>query len=159
MAKAKKRSAKPAARKTPAAKKSAAAKKATAKRNVAAKKAVAKKVAVKSKSAPKKTASQKVAPKPKPIKEAKAKPQRAEKPASQAKPKSNATPDDKKKLAVQHMWDLVQAKKQRAAQPPAWQAIEHHDHPAPRASTDLSSDQSGSSSPPEMPGHRDRGTD
>ncbi len=157
MAKAKKRSAKAAARKTPAAKKSAAAKKATAKRNVAAKKAVAKKAPVKSKVAPKKSAAHETAkPKQKPVKQIKAKPERASPPPQQGKP--NTTPNDKKKLAVQHMWDLVQAKKQRAAQTPAWQAIEHHDHPAPRTSTDLSTDQGGSSMPPEMPGHRDRGT-
>jgi hypothetical protein len=156
MAKAKKRSTKSAARKKPAAKKSAAAKKAAAKRNVAPKKAAVKKAAAKSKPATKKSAPPKAAtPKQKPVKHVNPKPQRVEQPP---KPKADASQDNKKKLAVQHMWDLVQAKKQRATQTPAWQAIEHHDHPAPRTSTDLSSDQGGSSSPPEMPGHRDRGT-
>jgi DNA-binding protein HU-beta len=159
MAKAKKRPTKSAARKTPAAKKSAAAKKATAKRNVATKKAAVKKVAVKSKTATQKTASSKTAtPKQKPAKQIKVKTQRAEQAPKELKTNSDVPQNDKKKLAAQHMWDLVQAKKQRAAQTPAWQAIQHHDHPAPRASSDLASDQGGSSSPPEMPGHRDRGT-
>ena len=125
-----------AARKSPAAKKSAAAKKAAAKsRNVAPKKAAVKKAVAKGKPATKKSAPPKVAtPKQKPIKHVvNPKPQRAEQPP---KPKADASQDNKKKLAVQHMWDLVQAKKQRATQTPApWQAIEHHDHPAPRTST------------------------
>ena len=161
MAKTKKRSTKSSARNKPAARKSAAAKKATAKHVAASKKAAPKKVAQKTKSAPaKKTAASSSAAKPasKPVKHVKVKPQRPEPPPKATAPQGNVAPDTKKKLAAQHMWDLVQAKKQRAAQTPSWQTIEHHDHPAPRTSPDLSSDQGGSSMPAEMPGHRDRGT-
>ena len=160
MAKAKKRSTKSSARNKPA-KKSAAAKKSSAKRAAASKKAAAKKAAPKStSSSAKKTVARSSAVKPisKPVERVAVKPQRPEPAPKKAVPQDNLPPDTKKKLAAQHMWDLVQAKKQRAAQTPAWKAIEHHDHPAPRTSPDLSSDQGGSSMPPEMPGHRDRGT-
>lgn len=161
MAKTKKRSTKSSARNKPAAKKSAAAKKAAAKRAPAPKKTAIKKVAPKSKSpVAKKTDARSSAakPTPKPVKHVEVKPQRAEPPPKKIAPQGDLPPDTKKKLAAQHMWDLVQAKKQRAAQTPAWHAIEHHDHPAPRTSPDLSSDQGGSSMPAEMPGHRDRGS-
>jgi hypothetical protein len=161
MAKAKKRPTKSSARKKPAAKKSAAAKKSSAKPAAPPKKVATKKAAPKSKSSnAKKAVAQSSAAKPasKPVERVLVKPQRPEPAPKKAAPQDNLPPDTKKKLAAQHMWDLVQAKRQRAAQTPAWKAIEHHDHPAPRTSPDLSSDQGGSSMPPEMPGHRDRGT-
>src|ERR1700733_2586232 len=162
MAKAKKRPTKSSARAKPAKKKPVAAKKSKAKSPVAATKKATKKAAPKTKpTAPKKAPVRSSAATPvrKPVERVAVKPQRPEPPAPrQTVPQGDLSPDTKKKLAAQHMWDLVQAKKQRAAQPPAWHSIEHHDHPAPRTSPDLSSDQGGSSIPPEMPGHRDRGT-
>jgi hypothetical protein len=166
MAKAKKRATKSSARAKSAKKKAVAAKKSSAKRAVPPKKA-AKKAAPKSAPpAAKKTEARAntATPARKAVEHVTVKPQRPEPPApKQPAPKqpveqNNLSPDSKRKLAAQHMWDLVQAKKQRTAQTPAWQTIEHHDHPAPRSSPDLSSDQGGSSMPPEMPGHRDRGT-
>jgi len=57
------------------------------------------------------------------------------------------------------MWELVQQKKQRAAQSPSWRTIEHHDHPAPQGGRSGVTDQNtGASIPSEMPGHRDRGS-
>ena len=67
------------------------------------------------------------------------------------------TAEEKKKLATQHMWELVQAKKQRAAQPPAWQAIEHHDHPAPQGGQPSGDSTGAPTTPGQMPGHHDRG--
>src|ERR1700722_2435134 len=164
MAKTKKRSTKSSARNKPAAKRSAAAKKAAkkaaAKRAPAPKKTAIKKAAPKSTSpVAKKTPARSSAakPSPRPVKHVEVKPQRPE-PSQKTAPQGDLPPDTKKKLAAQHMWDLVQAKKQRATQTPSWQTIEHHDHPAPRTSPDLSSDQGGTSMPSEMPGHRDRGT-
>lgn len=37
----------------------------------------------------------------------------------------------KKNLVARHLRKLLEEKKRRAAQPPAWQQIAHHDHPAP----------------------------
>jgi hypothetical protein len=34
----------------------------------------------------------------------------------------------KKNLAVRHLWELVEEKKRRAAQPPSWQNIGYRDH-------------------------------
>ena len=47
----------------------------------------------------------------------------------------NLSPEAKKNLAAKHLWELVEEKKRRAAQPPAWQNIGHHDHTAPGSTT------------------------
>jgi len=56
-------------------------------------------------------------------------------PQATAKPgpkkRENLSPEARKKLAAQHLWELVEQKKRLAAQTPPWQQIEHHDHPAP----------------------------
>jgi hypothetical protein len=41
--------------------------------------------------------------------------------------------EEKKKLAADHLRELLEAKKKRATQTPAWKQISHHDHPAPRS--------------------------
>jgi len=52
-------------------------------------------------------------------------------PAAPAKRASQTlSPEAKKNLAARHLWELVEEKKRRAAQPPAWQNIGHHDHAA-----------------------------
>jgi hypothetical protein len=56
--------------------------------------------------------------------------------AKPAKPASRSlSPEAKKNLAVQHLWELVEEKKRRAAQPPLWQNIGHHDHSVPGSTT------------------------
>lgn len=45
------------------------------------------------------------------------------------------SPEAKTNLAARHLWELVEEKKRRAAQPPAWQSIGHHDHAAPESRT------------------------
>jgi hypothetical protein len=161
MAKAKKRATQSSARGKTVQKKSSGAKKSAAKPAVAPAKKAAKKGAPKSKpSTVKKVPVIKSTVKAasKPIEHVAAKTQRPEPPPKKTEMPKNVAPDAKKKLAAQHMWDLVQAKKQRLAQTPAWQTIEHHDHPAPRTSPDLSSEHGGTSTPTQIPGHRDRGT-
>ncbi len=186
MASAKKKTAKKAsrapARNKVAAKKTSAPNKKTANRVVAVKKAAksTKKVAAKKptpiatkKAVVKKTTAKNVAPRPAahadkpasppPKKTVSTQPDKtAQAPKTNSSPRTsspeNLSAEEKKKRATQHMWELVQAKKQRAAQPPSWQAIEHHDHPAPQGGQGGVTDQNTSASvPTEMPGHRERG--
>ncbi len=63
----------------------------------------------------------------------------------------------KKKLAVKHLWELVEEKKRRAAQPPPWQTIAHHDHPSPAVAHIDTPEQNQAPVSLEMPGHRERG--
>jgi hypothetical protein len=44
------------------------------------------------------------------------------------------SPAAQKKLAIKHFQALLKEKQLRDAQPPPWQAIEHHDHPPRRNS-------------------------
>jgi len=43
-------------------------------------------------------------------------------------PVAPLSPAARKKLAGEHLRALLEQKKHRATQPPAWQKIEHHDH-------------------------------
>jgi hypothetical protein len=66
-------------------------------------------------------------------KTAKATPPRRGKAAAAARAKKKAlSPEARKKLAGEHLRALLEQKKRRMTQMPAWQTIEHHDH-APRA--------------------------
>jgi hypothetical protein len=56
--------------------------------------------------------------------------------------------DEKKRLAAQHLWELVEQKKRQAAQVPAWQTIAHHDHPTPAASPGPAAPGNGIANPP-----------
>ena len=55
--------------------------------------------------------------------------------------------DEKKRLAAQHLWELVEQKKRQAAQVPAWQTIVHHDHPTPPASPGPAAAENGIANP------------
>ena len=45
----------------------------------------------------------------------------------------NLSPEEKKQIAGEHLKALLEQKKRRLKQTPAWKMIEHHDHPAPRS--------------------------
>ncbi|HET8940899.1 MAG TPA: hypothetical protein VFN13_02820 [Rudaea sp.] len=69
----------------------------------------------------------------------------AAKPAAKNRPPTKSTAgsrrqqkrsaEKRKSLAAEHLWAALEEKKRRNAQPPAWQAIAHHDHPTPTAAT------------------------
>jgi hypothetical protein len=76
------------------------------------------------------------------------------KPAKTAKPKLSAA--QQKKLAARHLWELVERKKNQAAQQPAWRALENVHGATPPGGA------AGEAPAPmlaqvEMHGHRDRG--
>jgi hypothetical protein len=90
---------------------------------------------------------------------AKARPAAAKPPAKKiaktAKPRLTA--QQKKDLAAKHLWELVEEKKRRATQPPPWQTIAHHDHPAPAAASESSAPKNLEPAPFDVRGHGDRG--
>jgi hypothetical protein len=66
-------------------------------------------------------------------------------PKHQSGPELSA--EAKKKLAAQHLWELVEKKKRQAAQVPTWQTIPHHDHPTPAGSPSAAPQDEGAISP------------
>jgi hypothetical protein len=61
----------------------------------------------------------------------------------------------KKKLVATHLRELLEEKQRRAAQPPAWQQIAHHDHPAPAGEQPFAH---VDNDPAPIRGDRDRGS-
>jgi hypothetical protein len=53
------------------------------------------------------------------------------KPAPAKKTHRRMSAQEKKNLVAKHLRELLEEKKRRAAQTPAWQQIVHHDRPAP----------------------------
>jgi len=59
------------------------------------------------------------------------KPAASQNQAARPEPAATLSPAAQKKLAGEHLRSLLEQKKRRATQTPAWQLIEHHDN-APR---------------------------
>jgi hypothetical protein len=76
-------------------------------------------------------------PKPAAAPPAAARPKPAPPPAAHAAPAANLSPEERKRLAGEHLKALLEEKKRRLAQTPPWKRIDHHDHPAPQATDDI----------------------
>jgi hypothetical protein len=81
----------------------------------------------------------------------------AAKPPRVDKKKRPASAQANKNLAAKHLRALLEEKKSHDAQPPAWQAIVHHDHPAPASAGHDTAAQTSDHGPPGVHDHKARG--
>jgi len=81
----------------------------------------------------------------------------AAKPVRVKKTKRPVSALAKKNLAAKHLWTLVKEKKRHDAQPPAWQAIVHHDHPAPASAGNDTAAQTAAHAPAGVHDGKERG--